>query len=52
MLDIVLGTVDREDLEKDLSPERELEHDRGILWIQNFAMRRGMGVVGFPYTQD
>jgi hypothetical protein len=50
MLDIVLGTVDREDLEKDLSPERELWHDRGITWIQNFARNGSGGIPRHPLS--
>ena len=46
MLDIVLGTVDREDLERDsLAPERQLWWDRGIHWVQNFSES---GAVALP----
>jgi hypothetical protein len=48
MLDIVLGTVDREDLEKDLAPEREMWQDRGIPWIQNFARIGSGGIPRHP----
>lgn len=38
MLDLVLGTVDRKDLEdQELSPERQLWWDYGINWIQNLT---------------
>lgn len=46
MLDIVLGTVDREDLEKDgLAPERELWWAKGIPWVQRLS---GGGSGGIP----
>jgi hypothetical protein len=48
MLDIVLGTVDREDLEKGLAPEREMWHDRGIPWIQDFARNGSGGIPRHP----
>jgi len=38
MVDILLGTVDREDLEKDwLKPERELWWEMGIPWVRDLT---------------
>jgi hypothetical protein len=38
MVDILVGTVDREDLEKEwMKPQRELSWDMGIPWIQDLA---------------
>lgn len=48
MVDILLGTVDREDLEKDwLKPERELWWDMGIPWIRDLA-REGTSKENMP----
>jgi hypothetical protein len=45
MLDLVLGTVDREDLEKEwFVPERQLLCGYGIAWVRKFA-RKGAGEV-------
>ena len=46
MLDIFLGTVDREHLEQDwMRPERMLWCAKGIDWIRDLA-RHGAGGVG------
>ena len=46
MLDIVLGTIDREDLEGEaMAPERHLWWDCGFEWVQKFS-RKGSG--GLP----
>lgn len=38
MVDILVGTVDRADLEKEwMKPQRELWWDMGIPWIQELA---------------
>jgi hypothetical protein len=40
MLDIVLGTADREDLDsKALQPERQLWWDYGIGWIKDMTVQ-------------
>ncbi|KAH6666825.1 hypothetical protein B0J14DRAFT_188983 [Halenospora varia] len=45
MLDIILGTVDREHLEKEfMKPERQLWWDRGIGWVQELSCH-GVGSV-------
>ena len=50
MLDIVLGTVDREDLERDsLAPERQLWWEKGIHWVQKFSES---GAVALPKHPD
>ena len=49
MLDIVLGTVDREDLELDsLVPERQLWWDKGISWVQKFSESGAMTLPKHP----
>ena len=48
MMDILLGTVDREDLERDwMKPTRELWWDKGIPWIQELV-REGTGKEDMP----
>jgi hypothetical protein len=50
MLDIVLGTVDREDLEKDaLKPERQLWWDYGIDWVKKLTIE---GLEALPKHPD
>lgn len=45
MLDVVMGTIDREDLESDaMIPERALWLDHGIGWVKNLA-RQGLGQI-------
>lgn len=52
MLDIWLGTVDREDLEKDyMSPERMLWCDMGVPWIRKLATSGGGGMPCHPLTK-
>lgn len=49
MLDILLGTVDREDLETGwLEPERHLWWDCGVDWIRNFATTGAGGLEKHP----
>lgn len=48
MIDILLGTVDREDLEKGwLKPDREIWWEKGIPWIQEF-IRHGTAKEDLP----
>ena len=50
MLDLWLGTVDREVLEQEyLMPERMLWCEKGIEWIRKLA-REGLGVPEHPLT--
>ena len=52
MLDIWLGSVDREDLENEyMKPERQLWCDKGIPWIRDFARRAGDGIPEHPTTK-
>ncbi|TEY84008.1 hypothetical protein BOTCAL_0023g00290 [Botryotinia calthae] len=45
MLDVVMGTIDREDLESDaMIPERALWVDHGIGWVKKLA-REGLGTI-------
>lgn len=40
MLDIVMGTVDREDLDSEaLRPERQLWWDYGVDWIKDMSVK-------------
>ena len=49
MLDVVLGTVDREFLEgSNLAPERQLWWDCGVDWIQRFATEGAGHMVKHP----
>ena len=49
MLDIMLGTVDRKDLDtKDLAPERHLWVGCGIEWITEFASKGSGGLPMHP----
>ena len=50
MLDLWLGTVDREILEQDyLMPERMLWCEKGIAWVRKLS-REGLGVPEHPLT--
>ena len=52
MLDIWLGTVDREDIEKDyMSPERMLWCDKGVPWIRRLARSGAGGIPEHPLTK-
>ena len=43
MVDIVLGTIDRQDLDKELmAPERQLWWDCGIDWVKSMSVQ-GIG---------
>ena len=49
MLDVVLGTVDREFLEGDnLVPERQLWWDCGVDWIQRLTIKGASHLVKHP----
>lgn len=49
MLDIWLGTVDRDDLEKEwMRPERMLWCEKGIDWIRDMARNGAGGVSEHP----
>ena len=50
MLDVVLGSVDREDLEREaLRPERQLWWDLGTPWVQKLSLE---GVSHLPKHPD
>ena len=52
MLDIWLGTVDREDLEKDwMAPERMMWCEKGVPWIRELARHGAGGVPEHPLTK-
>lgn len=52
MLDIWLGTVDREDLEgEQLVPERQLWCDKGVNWIRKFATAGAGGIPEHPLSK-
>ena len=52
MLDIWLGTVDREDLEKDyMKPERMMWCDKGVPWIRRLARSGAGGIPEHPLTK-
>ncbi|KAK3713054.1 hypothetical protein LTR37_008739 [Vermiconidia calcicola] len=52
MIDIWLGTVDREDLEKDyMAPERMLWSEKGIPWVRKLAQSGAGGVPEHPLTR-
>ena len=52
MLDIWLGSVDREDLEKDyMSPERMLWCEKGVPWIRQLARGGAGGIPEHPLTK-
>ena len=52
MLDIWLGTVDREDLEKDyMSPERMLWCEKGVPWIRKLARSGAGDIPEHPLTK-
>lgn len=52
MLDIWLGTVDREVLEKEwMKPERMLWCEKGVTWIREFARNGAGGVPEHPLTK-
>ena len=52
MLDVWLGTVDREDLEKDyMKPERMLWCEKGIPWIREMARNGAGGIPEHPLTK-
>lgn len=52
MLDLWLGTIDREDLDDArMRPERQLWCAKGIGWIRDFARRGGDGVPMHPTTK-
>lgn len=47
MLDILVGTIDRADLEKDyMRPERQLWCNRGVPWIRDMATNGAKSVDG------
>ena len=52
MLDIWLGTVDREDLENDyMKPERMMWCEKGIPWIRELARNGAGGIPEHPLTK-
>lgn len=52
MLDIWLGTVDREDLEPDyMRPERMLWCEKGVPWIRELARSGAGGIPEHPLTK-
>lgn len=52
MLDIWLGTIDREDLEKDyMKPERIMWSEMGIPWVQEFVRGGAGGIPEHPLTK-
>lgn len=52
MLDIWLGTVDREDLEKDyMSPERMMWCEKGVPWIRKLSQVGAGGIPEHPLTK-
>lgn len=52
MFDIWLGTVDREDLEKDfMRPERQLWCQRGVPWIRELSTSGARSADGAPIPQ-
>lgn len=52
MLDIWLGTVDREDLEKEyIHPERMLWCEKGVPWIRRLATDGAGGIPEHPLTK-
>ena len=52
MIDIWLGTVDREDLEKDyMAPERMLWSAKGIPWVRRLTQSGAGGIPVHPLTK-
>lgn len=52
MLDIWLGTVDRDDLDKEwMVPERMLWCDFGVDWVRKWSIRGGGGIPEHPTTK-
>ena len=52
MLDIWLGTVDREDLQEDyMKPERMLWCEKGVPWIRELAKNGAGGIPEHPLTK-
>jgi rhodanese-related sulfurtransferase len=51
MVDLWLGTVDREDLEVLGAPERMLWCEKGISWVQDFARNGSGGIPEHPTTK-
>ena len=49
MVDLILGTVDRADLEMEwLRPERQIWWSRGVGWVQEMASEGGRGLLKHP----
>lgn len=52
MLDILMGTIDRKDLEREeLRPERHVWWDKGIGWIQELFGRGDEGMPKHPLAR-
>ena len=52
MLDILLGTVDREDLEEEyMRPERMIWCEKGVPWIRQLARNGAGGIPEHPLSK-